>query len=374
MLIVFVLGLFLGLGRVTGLNVRGVNLDIWDVDDSCKPYLPFLRKAFDDAATMSAKALKDLRFVQQPRPQHDTKRRESLEWDRIARAVNTMFGFNPDKQGTNSGNKFMQRILEVYDNMSTALHGNENIPAKGFTQLHSKALLICGDKPWKWYSANDIDPYDPMRRQLHIAQPKVAGSGGAWAYKRRYHANGNPNSIGICRPGVYAVTQAKYDMITFCDLSFTESTRGVVSPVAGKDKVVEGVTRLDDFVGSLSRIMIHELTHWYGAKLDRGDITQLPDQQAVSPSGELVFQYRDQNNELEAVLSSARTDGVQYEKASVYGYVRVARLAMRHEGQFAENSGPIKATDTAEAYAYFAMMAYLDNFDWASKGRAQRIE
>lgn len=158
--------------------------------------------------------------------------------------------------------------------MSTALHGNENIPAQGFTQLHSKALLICGDKSWKWYSANDIDPYDPMRRQLHIAQPKVAGSGGAWAYKRRYHANGNPNSIGICRPRVYAVTQPKYDMITFCDLSFTESTRGVVSPVGGKDKVVEGVTRLDDFVGSLSRIMIHELTHWYGAKLDRGDITQ----------------------------------------------------------------------------------------------------
>lgn len=111
MLIVFVLGLFLGLGRVAGLNVRGVNLDIWDVDDSCKPYLPLLQKAFDDAATMSAKALKDLKFVQQPRPQHDTKRRESLEWKRIARAVNTMFGFNPDEQGTNSGNKFMQRIL-----------------------------------------------------------------------------------------------------------------------------------------------------------------------------------------------------------------------------------------------------------------------
>ncbi|KAL6825040.1 hypothetical protein V8C40DRAFT_265963 [Trichoderma camerunense] len=307
---------------------------------------------------MSAKALKDLKFVQQPRPQHDTKRRESLEWVRIARAVNTMFGFNPDEQGTNSENNFMQRILEVYDNMSTALHGNENIPAEGFTQLHSKALLICGDKPWKWYSANDIDPYDPMRRQLQIAQPEVAGRGGAWAYKHRYHTNGNPHSIGICRPGVYAVTQANYDMITFCDLSFTESTRKVVSPVDGKDKVVEGVTKLDDFETSLSRIMVHELTHWYGAKKNfGGTITQLPDQQAVSPKGELVFQYLDQNNNPKAVLRSARKDGVQYKKASVYGYVRVARLAMRHEGQFAENSGPIKATDTAEAYAYFAMMA-----------------
>lgn len=111
MLIAFVLGLYLSLGRVTGLNVRGVNLDIWDVDDSCTPYRPLLQKAFDDAATMSAKALKDIKFVQQPRPQQDTKRMESLEWDRIARAVNNIFGFNPDVQGTHPGNEFMQRIL-----------------------------------------------------------------------------------------------------------------------------------------------------------------------------------------------------------------------------------------------------------------------
>ncbi|KAM6484539.1 hypothetical protein HDV62DRAFT_404364 [Trichoderma sp. SZMC 28011] len=266
MLIAFVLGLFLSLGRVTGLNVRGVNLDIWDVDDSCNPYRPLLQKAFDDAATMSAKALKDIRFVQQPRPQQDTKRMESLEWKRIARAVNNIFGFNPDEQGTHPGNEFMQRILQVYGDMSTALHGNENIPAEGFTSLHSKALLVCGDGMWKWYGGHDIDPYDPMRRQLHITQPKVARNGGAWAYKRRYHANGNPHSIGICRPTVYAVTQAPYDMITFCDLSFGKATTTVVSPVDGKDRVVEGVTKLDDFAGSLSRIMVHELAHWYGSK------------------------------------------------------------------------------------------------------------
>ncbi|KAK4073411.1 uncharacterized protein Triagg1_5237 [Trichoderma aggressivum f. europaeum] len=362
MLIAFALGLFLSLGRVTGLNVGEANLDIWDVDDSCKPYLPLLQKAFDDAATMSAKALKDLKFVQQPRPQQDTKRRESLEWDRIARAVNTMFGFNPDHQGTNSENKFMQRILEVYDKMSTALHGNENIPAKGFTQLHSKALVMCGDKPWRWYSVNDIDPYDLMNRQLHITQPQVVG-GGAWAWKHRYHSNGNPNSIGICRPGIYAVTQTKYDMITFCDSSFskdpTDLADVVVSPVDRRHSVEEGVTKLDEFEKSLSRVMLHELTHWYGAKRDDSDgtVIQLPDQQAVSKRGELVFQHLNQNNVVEAVLSSERKDGVRYEKASVYGFVRIARLAMSHEGEFAQNSGPKKATDTAEAYTYFAMMA-----------------
>ncbi|KAK0759661.1 hypothetical protein N5P37_007849 [Trichoderma harzianum] len=342
MLIAFALGLFLSLGHVTGLKVREVNLKIWDVDDSCKPYLSLLQKAFDDAATMSAKALKDLKFVQQPRPQQDTKRRESLEWDRIARAVNNIFGFNPDEQGTNSENKFMQKVLGVYDRMSAALRGNENIPAKGFTELHSKALLICGDEPWKWYSVNDIDPYDPERQPLHISQPGVEGKG-AWAYKHRYHSNGNPNSIGICRPEIYAVTQPH-----------------------------------------LSRVMIHELTHWYGAELDKeGAIIRrkkstdidnpaapkchwltfsffylVVDHRAVSKYGELPFSYFDQSrNKVRYVPSSKRKDGVRYGEPVVYYYAFVTRLAMSHEGQFAQNSGPDKATGTAEAYAYFAMMA-----------------
>ncbi|KAL6694606.1 hypothetical protein J3F84DRAFT_349745 [Trichoderma pleuroticola] len=308
---------------------------------------------------MSAKALKDLQFVQQPRPQQDTKRKESLEWDRIARAVN-IFGFNPDEQGTNSENRFMQKVLGVYGDMSKALHGNENIPAKGFTQLHSKALLMCGDEPWKWYSVNDIDPYDPMNRQLHISQPEVEG-GGAWAYKRRYHANGNPNSIGICRPEIYAVTQPQYDMITFCDFSFHKGTSEVISPVDKRLNVVEGVTKLDDFAGSLSRIVIHELTHWYGSKSKDGDITRLVDHRAVSKYGELLLSYFDQSS-----------NKLKYVPINTYDFI--IRLAMSHEGQFAQNSGPDKATGTADAYAYFAMMAYLDNFDWSLDGKAKSLE
>ncbi|QYT00509.1 hypothetical protein H0G86_007590 [Trichoderma simmonsii] len=322
---------------------------------------------------MSAKALKDLKFVQQPRPQHDAKRTESLEWDRIARAVNNIFGFNPDEQGTNPENPFMQKVLGVYDRMSTALHGNENIPAKGFTQLHSKALLICGDEPWKWYSVNDIDPYDPMRRQLHISQPEVVGKG-AWAYKHRYHSTGNPNSIGICRPEIYAVTQPQYDMITFCGLSFADGTKEAVSPVDKRPHVEEGVTELDNFAKSLSRVMVHELAHWYGAELHGGAINRLIDHRAVSKYGELLFSYFDQSkNKVRYVPSSKRKDGVRYGEPVVYYYDFVTRLAMSHEGQFAQNSGPDKATGTAEAYAYFAMMAYLDNFDWSSDGKAKSL-
>lgn len=225
----------------------------------------------------------------------------------------------------------------VYDKMSTALHGNENIPAKGFTQLHSKALLIYGDEPWKWYSVNDIDPYDPMRRPLHISQPEVVGKG-AWAYKHRYHSTGNPNSIGICRPEIYAVTQPQYDMITFCGLSFADGTQKAVSPVDKKPHVEEGVTELDDFAKSLSRVMIHELAHWYGAELHGGAITRrkkstdidnpaapkchwltfcffylVIDHRAVSKYGELLFSYFDQSrNKVRYVPSSKRKDGVRY--------------------------------------------------------------
>lgn len=45
-------------------------------------------------------------------PAHKTPgQEERLEWDRIARAVNNMFGFMPDKEGTDPTNKYLKRVL-----------------------------------------------------------------------------------------------------------------------------------------------------------------------------------------------------------------------------------------------------------------------
>lgn len=54
-------------------------------------------------------------------------------------------------------------------------------------------------------------------------------------------------------------------MIFFSDHVFKTE-----SPVDGKIGVVKGETHLDDFQESRSRIMFHELVHWFGAEIEEG--------------------------------------------------------------------------------------------------------
>jgi hypothetical protein len=154
--------------------------------------------------------------------------------------------------------------------MNKALHGDVNLPPGGFSGLHAKGLWMCGDKSWKWYTKEMDDPYASPGHPLYLSRPDIfAETNGAWVYKQRFIINGDPRSVGICRRNVYASTRAQSDMITFCEFSFTGPTANTksTSPVDGRNSVVEGKTTLDDFGRySLSRIMFHELVHWYGAK------------------------------------------------------------------------------------------------------------
>lgn len=108
MLILSILvALLSGLDLVAGLNKAQPNLDIWDIDPSCIPHQSTLRKAYNDAGVMATKALRDVQFVQQPRPSHLQDR---IEWDRIARAFENMFGFKPEEKGTGAEDVYFKKV------------------------------------------------------------------------------------------------------------------------------------------------------------------------------------------------------------------------------------------------------------------------
>lgn len=112
------------------------------------------------------------------------------------------------------------------------------------------------------------DPSITPTKPLYLSRPetfKIAT--GAWIYEQRFITNGLPQGVDICRPNVFATTLAKYDFITFCDF-FSDQVVKTKSPVEGKKDVVEGETHLDDFQESGSRIMFHELVHWFGAEIE----------------------------------------------------------------------------------------------------------
>ncbi|KAL9469093.1 hypothetical protein ACSS6W_010787 [Trichoderma asperelloides] len=109
LLLSILVALLSGFGLVVGLNNAQPNLDIWDIDASCIPHQSTLRKAYNDVTVMAAKALRDVQFVQQPRPSHLQDR---IEWDRIARAFENMFGFKPGEEGTGPEDIYFKKVLD----------------------------------------------------------------------------------------------------------------------------------------------------------------------------------------------------------------------------------------------------------------------
>ncbi|KAM0206064.1 hypothetical protein ACHAQI_008555 [Fusarium lateritium] len=357
-------GLFLGLCQAADIG------QIWDVHPSCNDHIATLQSAYDDVTVMAAKAQTDLGTIQNPRPRFTRNAApQVLEWDRVARNIKTLFGFIPDQAGHSNGDTHLNQVVSLIGNMNDALQGTQNKPENGYTGLHGKPMIACGDDMWEHKSVNEIDPNDPTGTKSISDMAKerkldIGGNTEAWIFGKRYHYNKNAGSGEICRTGVYAVTMTNLDLITFCPPSWSSDMANTVSAVAGKDNTQEGQT-LDRYgYLSLSRVMMHEFAHWYGGvNADLG--VNVPDQQAVGKNGDLI--YAGENGKATTQQTS--------KKNLVYGFLWCSRIAQPQDASNpnSANCGPDKATFTAETYAYFGIMSYMDNFDWSGDGIAKKF-
>ncbi|KAF5533829.1 hypothetical protein FMEXI_11623 [Fusarium mexicanum] len=356
---------FLPIVALAGLG-SAADMNVWDLDDSCQT--PERKGAFDkaysDAEVLAVKAQEDLEKLKGARPDFVSNMRTN--WDRIARAATNMFGFVPNKDGHDPSEEHYSNVRYVYDRMVKTLNNDEMIPANGYGGL--KPLLLCDESKFVWVGRDDKDPHDPAGRPLRESRPKEMGDSkaGAWVYKKRYLVNGvKQANTGLCRPGVFAVTLTRNDFIIFCPPSFQDPVAGTRSAVDAKDSVQKD-DMLDTYSAtSLSRVMVHELAHWFGGDGNGGtENRNIPDQQAVGKEGALVWQKPDGKRTTDASLKDLK-------RYLTYNFMWVSNLARSHEGANAGNSGPSKATFTAESYALFALMSYMDNWDWANDGKAK---
>ncbi|KAM0287367.1 hypothetical protein ACHAQK_007912 [Fusarium lateritium] len=342
-----------------GLLVKlalAADLDIWEVHHSCNEHLQMLQKAYDDAAELAKAAVASLDVVQQALPA-DHASSAGSEWIRISRAVSTTFGFLPDPAG-NDATVPMSRVRYVFDRMNTAMQGTENIPKRGYSGKFEKPMFACGDDGWQWVSRDDVDPNDPQGRLLKESKAASIGNAvGAFVFERRYSFRSTTGGIvDICEPGVLAETITGFDMIVWCTSNWDQEMIDGPSPIDEQSSIEED-DDIEAYEG-LSLTVIHELAHWYG----HGEGWEVTDTWAVTEDGLPLYQGYDNK-------PTVNYDGSTKVNVACYHFYYVVNLADNDDG--GTLTGPLVATRTAEAYAFFALMAFLKDYDWAPDGLAK---
>ncbi|KAF5623060.1 hypothetical protein F52700_10373 [Fusarium sp. NRRL 52700] len=386
--------------------------DSWEIDDSCDaPRLEKLDEAHSEIVELLTKVTRDIAYVQQPRP---VTRWGKSNWDRISRNLAGLFGLQSGdaiiENGYDPGEQYFSQVLYTYDRMYQALVKGKPVPQNGWSgklrdqEQHSKPLLLCGDtRTWERFEKDDPDKYDASKTVGQVF-PEAANHGGAFIRANRYlGASPGETHPEICR-GLYGMTLHRQDLITICDMTLEFDDEKW--PVRDGGQVVDGTDLDRDHFGrqSLVRVMLHEFAHYYGSRMDGNEFrsrrlptgtTQhvlhvlmvsatVPDQQAVDKNGCLLWTGGSGN----PVHEPATAGGQNLPRQIVYSLRYCTNLNKdqtnnKHAGKFERNgvyvdgtlgsSGPSAATWTAETYAYFAIISYLDKWEWLKTGKARPL-
>ncbi|KAM6535446.1 hypothetical protein FALCPG4_005008 [Fusarium falciforme] len=231
-------------------------------------------------------------------------------------------------------------------------------------------LIVCKDDVWTWVGADDLDPetpdlyssdYDEETRvklkedfKMKNRHPEkfAQGYSGGWYYRQRmdWRKKVAQNPPGQpCMDGATGTTLFELD----------SKSINAGSPVGAQ--ITRGETKIGSFDASVSNTFVHEFTHWYGsANSGHGtERTVTPiDQQSLNKDGKWVYKDKDGQSKNELI------------EDVTYGHKDVSNLAKTHDNG---TGGPEYATETAEAYAFFAIISIMDGADWAKDGIARKV-
>ncbi|KAF5611665.1 uncharacterized protein FSUBG_2102 [Fusarium subglutinans] len=366
--------------------------DSWEIDDSCDPpRLEKLEEAHSEIVELLTKVTNDLAHVQQPRP---ATRWGKPNWNRISRNLAGLFGLQPNdaiiENGYDPGEQYFSQVLYTYDRMYQALVNGKAVPENGYSgkltdqSQHSKPLLLCGDtRTWERFEKDDPDKYDASKTVGEVF-PEAAKTGGAFIRANRYLGAGPGETKPDICTGIYGMTLPRHDLITICDNTLELDDEKW--PVRDGGAVVQGTDLDRDHFGrqSLVRVMLHEFAHYYGSRMEGSAIKVLTDQQAVDKNGCLLWS----DGSARRVPEPTNANGEQLQIQHVYSLRYCTHISRdqtnnQHAGQFEKdgawvagtlgNSGPSAATWTAETYAYFPIISYLDKWEWLTTGKASPL-
>ncbi|SCV45609.1 uncharacterized protein FFB14_08751 [Fusarium fujikuroi] len=366
--------------------------DSWEIDDSCDaPRLEKLEDAHSEIVELLAKVTRDLAHVQQPRP---ATRWGKSNWNRISGNLAGLFGLQPSdaiiENGYDPSEKYFSQVLYTYDRMYQALVKGRTVPENGYSgklgnqNQPSKPLLLCGDtRAWEFFDKDAKDKYDKSKTVAEVF-PDAAKAGGAFIRANRYlGATPGETHPAICN-GIYGMTLQRHDLITICDNTLELDDEKW--PVRDGGKVVNGTDLDRDHFGrqSLVRVMLHEFAHYYGSRMEGNEFKGLPDQQAVDTNACLLWI----GSTGKQVREPTTAGGQNLPRQVVYSLrfctnLNIDQTANKKTGKFEKDgalvagtlgiTGPSVATWTAETYAYFPIVSYLDKWEWVTTGKARPL-
>ncbi|KAF5538138.1 hypothetical protein FNAPI_11226 [Fusarium napiforme] len=357
--------------------------DSWEIDDSCDgARLEKLEDAHSEIVELLTKVTNDLAHVQQPRP---ATRWGGPNWDRIARNLAGLFGLQSGdaliENGYDPGEQYFSQVLYTYDRMYQALVKGKTVQENGYSgklndqSEHSKPLLLCGDtRNWEYFDQNAPDKYDKSKKVVEVFQD-AAKHGGALIRGNRYlEASPGSRNPGFCT-GNYGFTFIHHDLITICDETLQLDVEKWPARDGGEVVADTDLDRAHFGRQSLVRVMLHEFAHYYGSRMEGNGLKKLPDQQAVDANGCLLWQ----GDGDKLVREPQTADGRDLPLQHVYTLrfctnLNKSQTRNKNAGKFKKdgvyvpgtlgNMGPSVATWTAETYAYFAIISYLEKWEW----------
>ncbi|KAF5664498.1 hypothetical protein FHETE_7089 [Fusarium heterosporum] len=367
-------GLIPSLGSAAGT----ANLGIWEVHESCKAEQPHVQESMDLAIEMANAAKESLEFLAGAYPSSTSDPAGNLRYKTIHKTVGALFGLEPSPKEYGVGEGQIGQIHALYTKMVNVLPSNQNDPVHGYsTRLNSRNLdhqpmLMCSDKPgensWQWYGLEDTVPgmgHKMNQHQDFREHGMLNGIEGAWVYEHRFAWKESEKEEPIlCVEGMLAAVYFDKDIVVFCDALFADPWRSSTSP---KDLRSSGISEGDSIMKHSSHIavvMVHEMSHWFGDR-DMYGKPNVDDHTAVTKAGKLLYLN---NGAVEE--HSTPPEGEQYKRLKTYGIEKVWNLARAHK-TYPDNSGPAKAITNADTYSLFALMMYLDKWDWSSGGTAK---
>ncbi|KAF7555061.1 hypothetical protein G7Z17_g2434 [Cylindrodendrum hubeiense] len=378
--------LLVGLMSGFGSAETTANLGIWDVDKSCDTDATYLQESMDVALGIATAAQDSLNFVLQKQPNKDEDPDGYLKWNRIYRAAVATLGFAPRLSVAQSpSDQYFSDAFRIFDKIVATLPSAQNDPADGYVAKlknrdGAKPKIICGDDAWDWLGLEDKVPGKSytLMQEKDFAQLILDGREGAWYNDDRWvWKNTEREKPVFCRPGLWASVYWSYDMIVFCDRMFTDKAKSLPSPKTLKASGISENDKLGTHAAHLSVIMVHELTHWYGGvetNTDGSLILNKPiilDQTAVDVTGKLIYHVNGKDQVFKTPPSDEQAKKNGWDRVLTYGQRDVWNLAKTNKGSTADNSGPKKALKNADSLSLFALMMYLDEWDWSDKGEAR---